>query len=42
MTQFRQAHYMQPRGRQVLDANYPDVRQALADAGALRFDPLAG
>ena len=31
---------MQPRGRQVLDAELPDVRQALADAGALRFDPL--
>ena len=39
--QFRQAHYMQPRGRHVLDAELPDVRQALADAGALRFDPLA-
>ena len=41
VTQFRQAHYMQPRGRHVLDAELPDVRQALADAGALRFDPLA-
>ena len=41
VTQFRQAHFMQPRGRQVLDAELPDVRQALADAGALRFDPLA-
>lgn len=41
VTQFRQAHYMHPRGRHVLDAELPDVRQALADAGALRFDPLA-
>ena len=40
VTQFRQAHYMQPRGRHVLDAELPDVRHALADAGALRFDPL--
>ena len=40
VTQFRQAHYMQPRGRHVLDAELPDVRQALAEAGALRFDPL--
>src|SRR5687768_1705148 len=40
VTQFRQAHYMQPRGRHVLDAELPDVRQALADAGAARFDPL--
>src|SRR4051794_13332018 len=40
VTQFRQAHYMQPRGRHVLDAELPDVRRALEDAGALRFDPL--
>ena len=31
---------MQPLGRHVLDAELPDVRHALADAGALRFDPL--
>lgn len=41
VTQFRQTHYLQPRGRQVLDDELPDVRQALADAGAIRFDPLA-
>jgi 2-polyprenyl-6-methoxyphenol hydroxylase-like FAD-dependent oxidoreductase len=40
VTQFRQAHYLQPLGRQVLDAELPDVRQALADAGALRFNPV--
>jgi 2-polyprenyl-6-methoxyphenol hydroxylase-like FAD-dependent oxidoreductase len=40
VAQFRQAHYMHPRGRHVLDADLPDVRQALADAGAMRFDPL--
>jgi 2-polyprenyl-6-methoxyphenol hydroxylase-like FAD-dependent oxidoreductase len=40
VTQFRQAHYLQPRGRHVLDAELPDVRRALEAAGALRFDPL--
>lgn len=40
VAQFRQAHYLQPLGRQVLDTELPDVRQALADAGALRFSPL--
>jgi 2-polyprenyl-6-methoxyphenol hydroxylase-like FAD-dependent oxidoreductase len=40
VTQFRQAHYLQPRGRQELDAELPDVRQALEDAGALGFNPL--
>lgn len=39
--QFRQAHYMQPLGRAVLDAELPDVRDALLDAGAVRFDTLA-
>jgi 2-polyprenyl-6-methoxyphenol hydroxylase-like FAD-dependent oxidoreductase len=41
VAQFRQAHFLQPLGRQVLDAELPDVRQALAEAGALRFTPLA-
>src|SRR4051794_30363880 len=40
VAQFRQAHYLQPLGRQVLDAELPDVRRALQDAGALRFNPL--
>jgi flavin-dependent dehydrogenase len=38
--QFRQAHYLQPLGRQVLDDELPDVRDALLAAGATRFDPL--
>jgi hypothetical protein len=38
VSQFRQAHYMQPRGRHVLDAELPDVRDALAEAGAARID----
>jgi 2-polyprenyl-6-methoxyphenol hydroxylase-like FAD-dependent oxidoreductase len=38
--QFRQAHYLQPLGRGVLDEELPDVRDALLAAGAARFDPL--
>jgi len=40
VTQFRQAHYLQPGGRAVLDAELPDVASALEAAGALRFDAL--
>lgn len=40
VTQFRQAHYLQPRGRAVLEAELPDVAAALAAAGAMRFDIL--
>ena len=38
--QFRQAHGIQPRGRQVLDHELPDVVDALVAAGAVRADPL--
>jgi 2-polyprenyl-6-methoxyphenol hydroxylase-like FAD-dependent oxidoreductase len=41
VSQFRQAHYLLPRGRQVLDENLPDVRDALLAAGARRFDVLS-
>jgi len=41
VTQFRQAHYLQPRGRAVLEEELPDVAAALAAAGALRFDVLS-
>ena len=34
VAQFRQAHYMQPRGRHVLGAELPDVLDALKEAGA--------
>jgi len=34
VAQFRQAHYMQPRGRQVLGAELPDVLGAIREAGA--------
>ena len=40
VVQFRQAHYLQPLGRAVLDEELPDVRDALLEAGAVRFDPL--
>jgi 2-polyprenyl-6-methoxyphenol hydroxylase-like FAD-dependent oxidoreductase len=40
VTQFRQAHYLQPRARQVLDDELPEVRDALLAAGGLRLDPL--
>ena len=40
VAQFRQAHFIHPRGRQVLAAELPDVLDALEGAGALRLDPL--
>jgi 2-polyprenyl-6-methoxyphenol hydroxylase-like FAD-dependent oxidoreductase len=40
VAQFRQAHFLQPRGRQVLDAELPDVHAALLGAGGVRFDGL--
>src|SRR4051812_25283034 len=38
--QFRQAHFMQARGRHVIDAELPDVGAALLAAGAVRVDAL--
>jgi 2-polyprenyl-6-methoxyphenol hydroxylase-like FAD-dependent oxidoreductase len=40
VTQFRQPHYLQSRGRIVLEQELPDVVAALEAAGGLRFDPL--
>jgi 2-polyprenyl-6-methoxyphenol hydroxylase-like FAD-dependent oxidoreductase len=40
VAQFRQPHYLQARARHLLDAELPDVRDALLTAGALRFDTL--
>jgi 2-polyprenyl-6-methoxyphenol hydroxylase-like FAD-dependent oxidoreductase len=40
VTQFHQAHFLQPLGRGVLDEELPDVRDALLAAGAARFDPM--
>ena len=41
VAQFRQAHFVQARGRQVLAAELPDVLDALEAAGGLRLNPLA-
>jgi len=41
VVQFRQAHYLQPLGRQVLEAELPDVLEGFAAAGAYHFDPIA-
>ena len=40
VVQFRQAHFMQARGRQVLEDELPDVHRALLAAGALRLGPV--
>jgi 2-polyprenyl-6-methoxyphenol hydroxylase-like FAD-dependent oxidoreductase len=41
VVQFRQAHYLQPLGRAVLEDELPDVLEAFKAAGAYRFDPIA-
>jgi 2-polyprenyl-6-methoxyphenol hydroxylase-like FAD-dependent oxidoreductase len=38
--QFRQPHGIQPRGRELLDDELPDVLDALVAAGAVRADPF--
>jgi len=40
VTQFRQAHYLTSRGREVLQQELPDVVAGLRGAGAATFDPL--
>ena len=40
VAQFRQAHILQARGRLVLDAELPDVREALLEAGGLAIEWL--
>jgi 2-polyprenyl-6-methoxyphenol hydroxylase-like FAD-dependent oxidoreductase len=40
VTQFRQAHFLQARGRVVLAAELPDVLEAFVGAGAARVDAL--
>src|SRR5262249_10973906 len=40
VVQFRQAHYLQPRGRAILDEELPDVLEAFKAAGAYRFSSL--
>ena len=41
VAQFRQAHFIQARGRHVLAAELPDTLDALEGAGALRLDLVA-
>ncbi len=38
--QFRQPHYLHPAGRAVLEAELPDVCDAMLAAGAVIFNPL--
>jgi len=40
VNQFRLLHFFQPRYREVMDANVPEVMAAFADAGALVVNPL--
>jgi flavin-dependent dehydrogenase len=40
VAQFRQAHFLQPRGRQVLEAKLPLVLERLEGLGGLRFNPI--
>jgi 2-polyprenyl-6-methoxyphenol hydroxylase-like FAD-dependent oxidoreductase len=40
VTQFRQPHFLQPRGRIVLEEELPGVVRALEEAAGLWFDPL--
>ena len=40
VNQFRLLHFFQPRYREVMDANVPDVMAALRDAGALLVNPF--
>jgi 2-polyprenyl-6-methoxyphenol hydroxylase-like FAD-dependent oxidoreductase len=41
VAQFRQPHFLQAAGRELLEQELPDVVDALAAAGALRFDVLS-
>jgi 2-polyprenyl-6-methoxyphenol hydroxylase-like FAD-dependent oxidoreductase len=41
VVQFRQPHFLLPRGRMLLEEMLPDVTAALEDAGGLRFDLLS-
>lgn len=40
VAQFRQVHFMQPRFRHLLDAEFPDVREELEHSGGTRFSPF--
>ena len=40
VAQFRQAHFLQPRARHVLEAELPAVVERLEEMGGLRFNPI--
>jgi 2-polyprenyl-6-methoxyphenol hydroxylase-like FAD-dependent oxidoreductase len=40
VAQFQQAHFLHPRGREVLESDLPDVYEALLAAGGYRFHVL--
>jgi 2-polyprenyl-6-methoxyphenol hydroxylase-like FAD-dependent oxidoreductase len=40
VTQFRQTHYLTPRGREVLEEGLPDVRARLEEVGGMRVELL--
>lgn len=42
VTQFRQAHFLQAGGREVLEEMLPDVLDGFVAAGACRYDPIDG
>jgi len=41
VVQFRQPHYLQSAGHEILEQELPDVLQELAEAGAIPFTPLS-
>ncbi len=41
VVQFRQPHFLLPRGRMLMEEMLPDIAVALEDAGGLRFDLLS-
>jgi 2-polyprenyl-6-methoxyphenol hydroxylase-like FAD-dependent oxidoreductase len=42
VAQFRQAHFLQPGGKQVLDSHLPEVTESLREVGACAFSALDG
>ena len=40
VNQFRMLHFLQPRWREIVEAELPELAEAFERAGALRFNPL--